>query len=1000
MSSERKVQVWKNLRPRRLIDREDVLQDILTCFQRGEKVFYLLGEGGIGKTRLLEAIRDGEFTKQGRAFLTVGIFDIYHPRYHTVSGIEKAVVNGVENAFLRAHLSSDDLFSKYKEAREKYDSARAKGYPALPLEEQRKNVSEAFWSGFKNAAASTGSESSLLFLFDTMELLFHQEDDVERLLGERPAGLEIVDWLRRALQENFEYSNVHFLLSGRLERNWYVALQEGTAAERRLGPLTPEGVEQYLLTLDESLKKEGVAHLLPENREDRSEFVKSVQEWSRGKPLRLAFITMLKQQDKWPLQSPPNDKAVDLTLIKMIMDMVDPLGIVLPYVAFLRKGVTPGLLHQLLEEHRSDLGWKKEYIESICDELKAMPFVKVRPDDRRIFLHDEMYRVMSPILMALGTELREIADIVVRYYANREDADEPTVRAEKLYYRAILDWQEALAEYRRLSDEAIAEHRTGNDLLYRDEMLRYLNDYGIQPKKDLDSDATIRWLKRLLAMGKYEQVVSLSNSIREKGLQASLNPEDRSVFHVYEAEAMIYTGKLEEGIAQLQDAIKSLAGAQTQVPKSYEEIQRKQAYIRAYNDIGYAWTRRYDYWEAASAYGQALKSYQELAAAQAKWQEAVKRIGAEYGKSVLSDWADTLKNTAFTHSRLGRHRAAYILVNESDKLYKSVQNQYGHALALSALGAIFAERQWYCNSQRVLEESLRSFKRDVPDERGEALASFGLGRASRRLVDLENIQGRKEEFAHLLEESEQYLLQAEEIFIKEEPARLPEVYQELGCLYRDKLAFQVRMPGKQNNDIEAYREKSNEFFDKAFDLSESALQKADIFVDRAEVHYHYGYKEGYGRRSALPDEEKKGLEEKLKEAEEFVPRSYRYPYRLPYSSEEYKDPLWWQIMGKIHLLKGHMAFKGGQFEEALEEYLESFLFFDLYSEEASLFSIASRTGRRLYSKFARMPETDLQKMENMLLQKGDKRRILDRPGWRSLLRLVRDARMHTAPYVL
>jgi len=105
-------------------------------------------------------------------------------------------------------------------------------------------------------------------------------------------------------------------------------------------------------------------------------------------------------------------------------------------------------------------------------------------------------------------------------------------------------------------------------------------------------------------------------------------------------------------------------------------------------------------------------------------------------------------------------------------------------------------------------------------------------------------------------------------------------------------------------------------------------------------------------------------------------------------------------MGKIHLLKGHVAFKAGNFEEAIEEYLESFLFFDLYSEEASLFSVASRSGRRLYSKISRIPDRELVKMENWLLEKGSKRKIMDRQGWRSLLSLVQDARLHAEPYVL
>ncbi len=979
---------WTRLHPKELIDRNKELEEIERAFENGLRVVYLIGKGGIGKTRLLE-----EMCRNHGDFVTLGVFDVYHSDYHKVSGVERAIVEKV-----RKHVDSA-AFRDYDKVRKNYLDAREKGMSSKSLEELRRKVAETFWKDFGAVIKELGNKH-LMLCFDTMELLFHETDEVETLLGDRPRGLELADWLNEAMGKDFP--NLHFLLSGRPERDWWVTLSKTRKGEKvELGPLDEEGVADYLSSI-------GM----------RGENPEMVYGWTRGEPLRLVFVTILRASGIDLPDPPVSDEEIDKALINQVMNLTDDTSLALPYIAFLAKGVTPEVLSRAMSKAYGD-AWSERKAEEFLGWFRNMPFVKIRPSYDRIFLHDEMYRVMRQyVLKGMEIELAEAAGRVVEYYREHENLP----RSETVYYYLCSSWRDGFDEYRKLSDEAIAEHRTGDDLLLRDEVLRFVEDHGYKNLlPQITKDATIRWPKRLIAMGEYQSAKKLAAKIREQGKLNSLTEEEQQVFSVYEAEAKIYTGDIELGLKQLEKARERLKIERRVEPTSYEGGRKVQACIRALNDIGYANARRSEYWKSAESYREALNRYLALLPLnlrekrqQRRWESAVSFLLGLYGKSMLSDWADTLKNLSFVYSKLGFHRAAYLLASESNRMYHSVGNEYGRGMTMSTKGAIFIEREWYCNARRVLEEALRMFGTEgsLPDERGKSLALLSMGQALRKLVDMENIHGREEEFENLLSESEEALKEALQILEKKERSRLSEVYQALGCLYRDRLAFLVRSTEdkdseKYEEDYERYEQTSKDWFKKA-ERTANELQKADIYIDWAELDYHCCYREGYGvdlsklgeKDQARFEEHKAERERLLNKAIELVPGVFRHPYRPPYPPEEQKNTIWWKVMGKAHLLKGHVAFKAGNFEEAIEEYLESFLFFDLYSEEASLFSIASRSGRRLYSKFSRIPEDELLKMENVLLEKGSKRRILDRQGWRSLLALVQDARLHGEPYVV
>ena len=977
MNKDTDLRGWSSLRPPSLADRKEELREIKEAFEKGGKAVVILGKGGIGKTRILEELCNKEWKNGKSNFTSLGIFDVYHSSYHRISGVEKAIVDGVRKTI------DKDAFEGYEEARNRFTKAREKGMPSLSLSGLREAMSKAFWDDFRSALGRMGNRH-LVLCFDTMELLFHEADNVERLLGERPHRLELADWLAKAARKDLP--NLHFLLAGRPERKWWEEFQAYASNKPvELGGLNEEGVKEYLEAV-------GLRDSDPE----------IVWKWTRGEPLRLVFVTMLIAARGRLPQPPVTDEKIDKTLIEEIMRLTDDMSIALPYIALLSKGATPELLSVAMGDSYPE--WDERKAKGFLGRLRNMPFVKIRPSDDRIFLHDEMYRVMRKyVLNAWLIEMKDASEKVVEYYEKHPELP----GSERVYYKLYWSWKEGFDEYRRLSDEAIAEHRVEDDMLLRDEVFRFINDYGFTNlRPQVDKDAIIRWVKRLLAMAEYRKAMGLAAEVRKNGIIDGLDEEEKAVFSVYEAEAESYAGLFDHSEYLLERARNVLEGLEAgpgKVP-SYEKTARLQAKIRAFNNIGYIQTRKHDYWSAAEWYKKALMEYGDLPKPKKTWTSKVKRVRGLFGEGLLNDWADTLKNLAFVYSRLGFSRSAYQLASESNKIYSMTNNEYGHGLAMSTMGAIFSGREWYCSAQRVLKEALKVFQPGgiVPDKRAEAIVSLELGQALRKSVDMENLEGRENEFWNILDQSEAYLMRAEGVLEREEPSRLADVLHALGCLYRDMLAFKKRVPGwKGGNTLppSSYRSESIKYLESAFGKAASDLQKADILIDKAEVCYHYYYEKGYRKR--LGESAEKDINKRLERAENLVPESFRYPYRGPYPTEEQqRQAVWWQVMSKINLLKGHVSFKEGKFKEAIEEYLESFLFLDLYSEEALELLVTARSGRRLYSKFSRVGANHLGEMKNVLMQKGDKRHIMDRLGWKMLLSLVQDIQNHTQPYVL
>lgn len=87
------------LRTKRLIGRTREREAIRTAIEaEGEfRVLHIIGDGGMGKTRLLEAIPEEilPMCSNKDRCQWGGIFDLYHTDLHTNSGIEAAIIKAL-----------------------------------------------------------------------------------------------------------------------------------------------------------------------------------------------------------------------------------------------------------------------------------------------------------------------------------------------------------------------------------------------------------------------------------------------------------------------------------------------------------------------------------------------------------------------------------------------------------------------------------------------------------------------------------------------------------------------------------------------------------------------------------------------------------------------------------------------------------------------------------------------------------------------------------------
>ncbi|NWJ95585.1 MAG: tetratricopeptide repeat protein [Chloroflexi bacterium] len=578
-----------------LIGREKEKELInLAMSQRNRlRVVYFKGLGGIGKTSLLQYITRLFSTSDNPDYLYSGLIDLYDYDNHSASSLEDVVLNGLMNDFNRPRSTPlpDYLRSAILDYQRRSKELEERRF-ALPsigelVERERQALSQYFLRTFHQIEKVCRP----VICFDTIELLQHETDSVQRKLPQLlDENTSVKHWLCETISQ---MSNALIVLAGRPETEpdkqlWLETLLYETLLEHqsKLGP-----VEELLTVVNlEGLQPVEIATYLSQARPDffegdlpeiKSSYIKNVATLTGGKPIMLGWFAELCDQLPWAEIGQKSGEELGALIDQFEEAIIGQIqsgrGLTeeerearraIEFLIWARKGLQAEMLAFMLQRSSFD---PERYTPETCqiylDRLRDLSFVKVRESRQLFFLHDEIYRILSSSQRGSQTS-EEIYSLLYKYHSYelernvRQDAElrsKPEWYAdlqaldialhleqqrqkyltERLYYLLCLDLRSGYDMYSRLTDIALMASQFEMDERMRDEFLRLLDEgegwrrqalseREISPSL-LERDDALRWLKRLSAQGR-------SHTLKAQRLETALRSQKSSNTPTSEAE--------------------------------------------------------------------------------------------------------------------------------------------------------------------------------------------------------------------------------------------------------------------------------------------------------------------------------------------------------------------------------------------------------------------------------------------------------------------------------
>jgi hypothetical protein len=936
------------------------IKDILSSVEAMDgstHVFYIEGEGGTGKTILLRQIGKNLGSPDGvtGCFPWSGIIDLFHSELNTNSGLEDCLAK----AFGRK-----GEFQEYYGARQSYKERRDAGEYGSEIEQERLGLSRIF----ANCLNKVSNTRRLIIVLDTIEQIQYEVDEVQVLCHLERENTSVRMWL---IDQLGQWKNCVVLLAGRPnEGNKEVKfLLENMAREAvikyhpiDLGGFDKSETQDYFILQDEQ-------HPVVKGFDPTFKYL--LWQVTDGKPIRLDLAIYVSEHELgaelneiWlQIRSKPVKEAQDLLdrlLIEHVMQN-DPEPIprmVLRYLAIARNGIDASQLRHLEQD------WSLEDCQKYLDAVASRFFIKPRPGDKRLFLHDQMYELCDWYLLS-ADEVQELSGKLIIWYdeqirSAKSDKERKDHQVESLLYRLRVDPREGYYWYAITVDEAIRYGEVGFDMRMRNELLSFLRSTSPIDRKilrqapdlrdEIDGDCVARWIKRFISRGLYDKATSVGNVLKEASNQfirpnlpnARLAQADADIYY---AQALIYTGAgVDEGISLLKKHILDLEGQQKPDdlawqgnPHEYISWRRNLVLGRGHNNLGYAyWIEKFHYSLALPEFSAAVPYFR--------------------ASDMYEENATTYDNRGRIFALLYDRGRAEALLNDSLALRQKLERSYRIGLSLNSRAICCLTFEQPHRAHQLAKEALEIFY-DLGALRGIGLASITLGR-SLRLLGILGASGLYPpgETEGFFRQSEERLERAIDIFSERihEPVRLIEAYNELGCTYRDWAAKAV----KENRSVARYVQNAIHNLEESIRLAEASHPV--LFVDSCDDLAHVFFQ--------MEDFEQ--TETWLNKADDHIPSAYklREGGSIPEINEEERVEEYFRMLGKIELARGYTSFdrgvQRGDGRLPREDLVYSIIHFALAAQYFELFSSQAigldKTYNELYERYKKCKHDDLQ----------------------------------------
>ena len=654
-------------------------------------------------------------------------------------------------------------------------------------------------------------------------------------------------------------------------------------------------------------------------------------------------------------------EELEHNLIERLAQVVAPRHVI-QYLGYLPKGADAKLLARVMDIPEETA---QEWLTAITD----WSVVKVRPADKRVFLHDEMYRLI-PIHAPLSrTDMEDLERTIIRYYdelliglqsdqddlfrqLERKESDEKTwdqlakaisqrqnLLTEMVAYRLRQDPVKGYRRYYRYNREAILAYDVTLNAQLETELRTFLGEEdakGLASELDpalraqMEGTLAMQPVVRAWTAEDYTGLVTRATELRSRHHeQFASGGQNGAILDTWLAGSLAVSGSEADHV----EAERLLNGVIAGLSQGEDNKAWRTSAIlmTSYGFRGY------------------LRRLQgRMPAAIQDYKESVRRAR---GTNVLVQLADMLNNMGFAMAVGGEFKEGRSLVEDGEAIRRRLGRPASVGLSLSTLANIHLLSGEYDEALLLSERALRLFTA-LNHRRGEGLARRARSEALRRQADAARGLNTPTEWIAALEEALGEAEAAYQIAVGlRERSRQAEALTEAGCCYRNMVKVARAHPdvgADMSHLIDAGARRLRE----AADLASAPYQKVDALVDLAWLGV-------YANRPDL-------IEEAERRIKDIVPPEYYLDQatgRPGIAKAEAEVELWPQL-GKLYALHGHLAFQ--DFERTHDpaklvlsgrEYALALQYTGLYGDD---FAGMRRAKDEVYDHLKRLRDTDLQ----------------------------------------
>lgn len=885
---------------------KQVIMDLLNAY-----IVYIVGVGGIGKTRLLEEIAVIRQQWQEEPFLWSNIIDLYHPEYHTPLGVQAAVIQALD--------PGQQYFLNYRYHRREFEEKQNQeaAWSGEELEKMRSALDQLFLDEYTALAA----QQRIVLSFDTVELLQYEVGAVQRICDVPNVEMVIKNWLQLNIPK---LPNTVTLFAGRPQpamKDEFEQVFNKPGSHYifiELDVLSQEDTQEYLAALGQ-VNPKLVTELEPL-------MVEKIIKLARGRAIYLTLLVDLFLNGGLEInvlyeesgQGTADDKQMDDLLARHLRTLPRQLGLMVDYLAHARKGLDEELLRYLS-------GWSDEEIKVVFSQMRQLTIVKTHQRTDQLFFHDHVYDLYDRYYLTASPRNTALYTQIAAYYDDKMDE---ASKIAKLYYELQKDAEQGYhGYYARWDEEAIKNHKNDFDMRLRNEVLHFFNRYVFHPASEfyderiaskidqavIHRDCAIRWIKRHLARGKNEDALRIAERIYNSpdalfNWKTDKEPLYRAGLLAAWGEAMLYLNEPREKVRHtLTEAIRWLGDFEPQ--NDNQKWQRNRILGRVHNNLGYHYWAHGRYHDALEQFRLALPKFREV--------------------TIEDEQADTLNNLGFLMALLGRPSLGLNHIIQALRIREKLGYDIPIAFSHMTRSYVVVLEGHPIGGERHASKALDIFTR-YNYQRGIGMVNNGLGFAARKRGNQwkEDIYSPQEAQGYF-QEAIAYFEKAATTFAGKvrEPLRKWEAYNELGSTFCDWGWLILNHPelGDEAQVLAKYQDsiKYQEMALAIAEQSDLSFQLVDSYDDLAQVYGDMSFLlNRMGRRDEAERYQRQGVTS-LSKIEQLIPDEYLLHKGKGFSDRLTEGNAYWLALGKLYYWRGIWSFRQIEYQLVPPEQLEA-----------------------------------------------------------------------------